>query len=37
MRGAIIYGAGDVCFEARADPEIVEPTDAILRISATCV
>jgi threonine dehydrogenase-like Zn-dependent dehydrogenase len=37
MRGAIIYGAGDVRFEARADPEIVEPTDAILRISATCV
>ena len=37
MRGAVLYGAGDVRFEERPDPAIVEPTDAILRISATCV
>jgi threonine dehydrogenase-like Zn-dependent dehydrogenase len=33
----MIYGPRDVRFEARPDPKIVEPTDAILRISAACV
>ncbi|MFL5350130.1 MAG: zinc-dependent alcohol dehydrogenase family protein [Hyalangium sp.] len=37
MRGAVLYGAGDVRFEERGNPRIVEPTDAILRLSATCV
>jgi threonine dehydrogenase-like Zn-dependent dehydrogenase len=37
MRGAIIYGPRDVRFEERRTPEIVEPTDAIVRMSATCV
>src|ERR671938_1145736 len=37
MLGAVLYGPGDVRFEERADPTIVEPTDAIIRISATCV
>jgi threonine dehydrogenase-like Zn-dependent dehydrogenase len=37
MRGAVIYGPGDVRFEEREDPKIVEPTDAIVQISATCV
>ena len=37
MRGAVLYGAGDVRFEERPDPKIVEPTDAIIKISATCV
>lgn len=37
MRGAVLYGKGDVRFEERADPVITEPTDAIIRISATCV
>jgi threonine dehydrogenase-like Zn-dependent dehydrogenase len=37
MRGAVLYGAGDVRFEERGDPKIVEPTDAIIRLSATCV
>jgi len=35
--GAVIYGARDVRFEEREEPAIVEPTDAIIRISATCV
>src|SRR6516225_946347 len=37
MRGAILYGPRDVRFEDRAEPTIIEPTDAIIRISATCV
>ena len=37
MRGAVLYGPGDVRFEERDDPKIIEPTDAILRLSATCV
>ena len=37
MRGAILYAAGDVRCEERADPMIMEPTDAIVRAVATCV
>src|SRR4051794_10846233 len=37
MRGAILYGPGGGRFEARAAPEILNPTAAIIRISATCV
>ena len=37
MRGAVLYGPGDVRFEQRADPKIVEPTDAIIRLSASCI
>ena len=37
MRGAILYGPRDVRFEERAEPTIIEPTDAIIRILATCV
>jgi len=35
MRGTILYGSRDIRFEERAEPTIVEPTDAIIRISAT--
>src|SRR5213080_244750 len=37
MRGAVIYGPRDVRLEERDDPKIIEPTDAIIRLSATCV
>src|SRR6267143_5523419 len=37
MRGAVLYSPGDVRFEERAAPVIIKPTDAIIRISATCV
>ncbi len=37
MRGAVIHAPGDVRFEDRADPKLEQPTDAIIRISATCV
>ncbi|HSL47068.1 MAG TPA: zinc-dependent alcohol dehydrogenase family protein [Anaerolineales bacterium] len=33
----MLYGPGDVRVEERPDPTIVEPTDAVLRISAACV
>jgi threonine dehydrogenase-like Zn-dependent dehydrogenase len=37
MRGVVIYAPGDVRVEDRPDPKIVKPTDAIIRLSATCV
>jgi threonine dehydrogenase-like Zn-dependent dehydrogenase len=37
MRGAVLYAPGDVRVEDRDDPRIIEPTDAILRLSASCV
>src|SRR5467141_4219808 len=37
MRGAVLYGPRDVRFEERDIPKIINPTDAIIRISATCV
>jgi len=37
MRGAVLYGPRDVRFEERDAPKIVTPTDAIIRLSATCV
>ena len=37
MRGAVLYGPQDIRFEERADPMILEPTDVILKLSATCV
>ncbi|WP_134000374.1 zinc-dependent alcohol dehydrogenase family protein [Kribbella sp. VKM Ac-2566] len=37
MRGVMMYGPGDVRVEDRPDPIIQKPTDAIIRLSATCV
>ena len=37
MRGAVLHAPGDVRVEERDDPTIVEPTDAVIRLSATCV
>ena len=37
MRGAVLYGPRDIRFEERATPTIRESTDAVIRISATCV
>ncbi|HJS17363.1 MAG TPA: zinc-binding dehydrogenase, partial [Anaerolineales bacterium] len=37
MHGTMLYGPQDVRFEERPDPTILEPTDAILRVSAACV
>jgi threonine dehydrogenase-like Zn-dependent dehydrogenase len=37
MRGAVLHAPGDVRLEQRDDPTIVEPTDAVIRLSATCI
>lgn len=37
MRGTILYGPRDVRFEECDVPRLIKPTDAIIRISATCV
>src|SRR2546421_1161209 len=37
MRGALLYAPGDVRVEQRADPTIEQPTDAVIRLAATCV
>jgi threonine dehydrogenase-like Zn-dependent dehydrogenase len=37
MKGAVIHGARDVRFEDVPTPKIVKPTDAVIRITATCV
>ncbi|EKX68609.1 IMP dehydrogenase [Streptomyces ipomoeae] len=37
MRGAVIHAPGDIRFEELDDPQIVEPTDAIIRTVVTCV
>ena len=37
MKGTVLYGPRDVRFEERNAPTIIKPTDAIIRISATCV
>ena len=37
MLGAVLYGPRDVRFEERDIPRITKSTDAIIRISATCV
>lgn len=37
MQGTVLYGPRDIRFEDRPDPRITKPTDAILRLSATCV
>lgn len=37
MRGVVMHTAGDVRVEDREDPRIVEPTDAIIRLTAACI
>jgi threonine dehydrogenase-like Zn-dependent dehydrogenase len=37
MRAAIIHGPGDIRVEERPDPEILAPTDAVVRVTASCV
>jgi threonine dehydrogenase-like Zn-dependent dehydrogenase len=37
MHGAVLYAPGDIRVEDRDDPKLIEPTDAILQLSATCV
>ena len=37
MRGAVLHTPGDVRVENRPDPRIEQPTDAVIRLAATCV
>lgn len=37
MRGVMIHAPGDIRVEDRPDPVIEEPTDAIIRMAATCI
>src|SRR3954465_11297308 len=37
MRGAVLHAPGDVRVEDRPDPKIEQPTDAVIRLAATCV
>jgi threonine dehydrogenase-like Zn-dependent dehydrogenase len=37
MRGVVMYAPGDVRVEDRPDPHIVDPTDAVIRLAATCI
>jgi threonine dehydrogenase-like Zn-dependent dehydrogenase len=37
MRGTILYGARDVRVEERRNPEIIQPSDAVIRLAATSV
>jgi threonine dehydrogenase-like Zn-dependent dehydrogenase len=37
MRGAVLHAPGDVRVEERDRPTILAPTDAVIRLAATCV
>jgi threonine dehydrogenase-like Zn-dependent dehydrogenase len=37
MRGVILHAPGDVRVEDRHRPTVIEPTDAVIRLSAACV
>lgn len=37
MRGTVLYGTRDIRFEEVSEPKISKPTDAIIRLAATCV
>lgn len=37
MKGTMLSGARDMRFEERPDLTMIEPTDAIIRLSANCV
>ncbi len=37
MRGVVMHAPGDVRVEEREDPKLVEPTDAVIRITSTCI
>jgi threonine dehydrogenase-like Zn-dependent dehydrogenase len=37
MRAAVMYGAGDVRIENVPDSRLIEPTDALVRVSRACI
>src|SRR6266550_3705644 len=37
MRATVMYGAGDVHVENVPDPAMIEPTDAVVRVTRSCI
>jgi threonine dehydrogenase-like Zn-dependent dehydrogenase len=37
MKAAVMFAAGDVRIQDVADPSIIEPTDAIVRVTSACI
>ncbi len=37
MRAAVLHGPGDIRCEDVPEPKILFPTDAIIKLSATCI
>ena len=37
MRGTVLYAPRDVRVEDRPDPKIEKPTNAVIRLAATCI
>src|SRR5215471_6187808 len=37
VKATVLYRARDIRFEERPEPKILKPTDALIRLSATCV
>lgn len=37
MKATVLYDPGDVRYEQVDDPKIINPTDAIIKLSATCI
>ena len=37
MKATVLHAPGDIRYEELPDPTIVDPTDAIIRLSATCI
>ena len=37
MQGAVLHGPRDLRFETVPDPKILKPTDAVIRLAATCI
>lgn len=37
MRAVVMHSPGDVRVEDRPDPTVVDPTDAVIRLTATCI
>ena len=37
MRGVVMHAPGDVRVEDVAEPTIQKPTDAVIRLAATCI
>ena len=37
MLGTVLYGPGNIRCEEVEEPKILAPTDAIIKLSATCI